>query len=388
MRHFVSAKRNGMTMKISDYLMLVLPFLALSCHKVEDSRVTSPEPVGVSRSEVAMILSRLDIRTAQMQEVHDAVSSSSGNGYDEEYMMTDLFNSPGSGVGDGPATKTARSGRYSTPLKDLITDYLAGSMSTKAGAADVQAYIRTLEESGLQIYWPYSEDWDGQELPIITYDPGYGAESNYGYVISEGNVVDSVLVDENLARSRPVWVINSNDDCGFTPMELFATESGTKAPAGTKKLYLEDFTMLRNYDSWFGGASEFFVKCGAVDGFKASKDEDLKLYYPSVTDFMVVVRRKQLGKPVPLGIFMLSDVTDQMDKVAFLVVEDDGGTATSWKCSATVKYNSKNYGFDIEIPYKEKDDIVWRGQLPVSYFNDGEKVKGRFGDVEITFALE
>ena len=375
-------------MKISGFLMLILPFLAVSCHKVEDFPAMSHEPVGVTRSEVAMILSRLDIRTGQMQEVHDAVSSSSGNGYDEEYMMTDLFNSPGSGVGDGPATKAARSGRYGTPLKDLITDYLAGSMSTKAGAADVQAYIRALEESGLQIYWPYSEDWDGQELPIITYDPGFGAESNYGYMISEGNVVDSVLVDENMARSRPVWVINSNDDCGFTPMELFAAESGTKAPAGTRKLYLEDFTMLRNYDSWFGGASEFFVKCGAVDGFKASRDEDLKLYYPSVTDFMVVVRRKQLGKPVPLGIFMLSDVTDQMDKVAFLVVEDDGGTATSWKCSATVKYNSKNYGFDIEIPYKEKDDIVWRGQLPVSYFSEGEKVKGRFGDVEITFALE
>ena len=80
-----------------------------------------------------------------------------------------------------------------------------------------------------------------------------------------------------------------------------------------------------------------------------------------------------------------------MEKIAFLVVEDDGGTTTSWKCSATVKYNSKSYGFELEIPYKDKDDIVWRGQLTRNLmqplFDTGTMTR-RFGDVEITFGLE
>ena len=150
--------------------------------------------------------------------------------------------------------------------------------------------------------------------------------------------------------------------------------------------------MLRHYDSWFGGASEFFIKSGAVDGFKASKDEDLKNYSPSLTDFMVVVRRSQLGKKVPFNAILLTNFTDQMEKIAFMVIEDDGGTVTSWKCSAVVKYNSKQYGFELEIPYKDKDDVVWRGQLTRNYFKEvfdqgGGNLTGRFGDVEITFGL-
>ena len=247
------------------------------------------------------------------------------------------------------------------------------------------------------------EDWDGETLPIITYDPGYGAETNMGYVLEYGpegaEVVDSVLVDEALAMTRPVWVINRNDDAGFTPLEMFL-KSGTDASSEyapavsivggedeSRMLLVKSFQMLRNYDSWFGGASEFFVKCGAVDGFKASTDEELRLYTPSVTDFMVVVKRRQLGKTIPLDALLLTSLTPQMENVAFLIIEDDGGKTTSWKCSAVVKYNSKSYGFEINIPYKDRDDIVWRGQLSSSFFEGKDEVSGRFGDVVVTFAL-
>ena len=215
-------------------------------------------------------------------------------------------------------------------------------------------------------------------------------------------MVDSVLVNEQLARERPVWVVNRNDDAGFTPLELFLEEvPGTKAAkkdpgkdAGKEYIFsIQSFKMLRNYDSWFGGASEFFIKTGAVDGFKATKDEDLKNYSPSLTDLMVVVRRSQVGKKIPFDAVLLTNFTDQMEKIAFMVIEDDGGTTTSWKCSAVVKYNSKQYGFELEIPYKDKDDVVWRGQLTRNFFQEvfdqgGGTLTGRFGDVEITFGLK
>lgn len=386
---------------------LLCAFALASC---DEMRPFNPNPdQGLfSLSDVAKILSDLPLESEHLDEVYDAVSASSGHGYDEEYRLTDLFEAPGAGVGDSPQTRATKAGGYTMPLRELFANYLTDKYGTKAGAADVERYINALSDSDMQIYWPYSEEWNGKDFPIVTFDPGYGAEANYGYEVridSHGaHVVDSVIVTERVARERPVWVINRNDDAAFTPFELFEENTGTKASKDKDKdkgqgdskeyiLSIRDFKMLRNYDSWFGGASEFFIKTGAVDGFKATKDEDLKNYSPSLTDLMVVIKRSQLNRKVPFNALLLTNFTEQMEKIAFMVIEDDGGTTTNWKCSAVVKCNSKQYGFELNIPYKDKDDIVWRGQLTRNYFDDvfakgGGTLTGRFGDVEITFALE
>lgn len=391
-------------MKTFRFCAALLCALALASCGEKQPFDPTPDQGLFSLSDVAKMLSDLPLETEHLDEVYDAVTSSSGHGYDEEYRLTDLFEAPGAGVGDSPQTRATKAGGYAMPLRDLFANYLSDKYGTKAGAADVERYINALSESDMQIYWPYSEEWNGQDFPIVTFDPGYGAEANYGYEVridSHGaHVVDSVIVTEQVARERPVWVINRNDDAGFTPFELFEESAATKASKDKGKrdeteyvLSIRDFKMLRNYDSWFGGASEFFIKTGAVDGFKATKDDDLKNYSPSLTDLMVVIKRSQLNRKVPFNALLLTNFTEQMEKIAFMVIEDDGGTTTSWKCSAVVKYNSKTYGFELDIPYKDKDDIVWRGQLTRNYFDNvfaqgGGTLTGRFGDVEITFALE
>lgn len=341
---------------------------------------------GFDLSSLARMFAALPIGLDQMEEVKDAASASIGNGYDEEYTMKQLIEAPGCGVGDNP-TKAVK---YARPLRDMIAEYLA--KGTKAGAKDVEEYLNALSQSDLQLYWPYSEDWNGEELPIITFDPGYGSDYNYGYKLGRDSngfsVVDSVYVDEQIAREHPVWVINTNDDAGFTPLDLYTEAAQSSTKSGPRKLFLRSFTMLRHYDSWFRGGSEFFVKCGAVNGFHATTEAEMRLYYPSVTDFMVVVKRKQLGEEVPYNGIIMTDFTNQLENLAFLITEDDGGTQTSWKCSATVKVKSKSYGFECDIPYNEKDDIVWRGQLSASFFQEADYVTGRFGDVLISFALE
>lgn len=354
----------------------------------------------MTKREVARMLSSLPIGSGQMGEVYDAVSSSSANGYDEEYMMLDLLTIPGAGVGDDRTKAVKASSAYSVPMKTLIADYLAGkaSASTKSGAADVQRYLDDLRDSGMQIYWPYSEEWDGETLPLITFDPGNGAESNYAYVIGSGargyEVLDSIFVDETIARERPVWVINQNDDSGSIPLSsLLSTKSfwddeDEDDDAEKYNLHIKDFTMLRQYDSWFAGASEFHIWCGGVDGFYASTEEQLKNYSPSITDFVVVVKRSEVGEKKRFNAVLVTDFSDQLDKLAFLIVEDDGGTRTNWKCSASVKIKSKTYGFDIDIPFRTSDDVVWRGQLGATYFTKGKSIEGRFGDVKLTFALE
>ncbi len=384
-------------MKASELLLLPLGLLLLgACDPVVTDRPAGPEAL-LTMSDLAKIISELPLEQEHLQEVYDAVNSSSGNGYDEEYTMDKLFTSPGSGVGErGESTKAAA---YATPLRELFADYFRSRSETKAGAADVEAYVNSLRDSDMQIYWPYSEDWDQETFPVVTFDPGDGAKTNYGYMLgfddSGAHVVDSVLVTEELARERPVWVINRNADSAYTPVTLLDYDSPSavrtvqEAKAkGKKMLTIKDFTMARHFDSWFAGASEFFIRCGAVDGFKAKTDDELKQYSPSVTDFMIVVKRKFVKCKVPFNAILLTDFTDQIEQLAFMIIEDDGGTTTSWKCNAMVKYNSKSYGFEVELPYRDKDDIVWRGYLDRSFFTDSSLIKGRFGDVTVTFELQ
>ena len=381
---------NHKTRTMKKSLLLSLMMLAACGGTLqEELEPALQEPFEMTPAGIARMLAQLPIGPGQLQEVADAVGGSSSNGYDEEYTMNLLLSAPGAGV--GPQTRALNS--YDKPLRDMIRDWLGDRPSTRG---DVEDIMSMLEESGFQIYWPYSEDWDQTSYPVITYDPGWGAESNWGYELAPGPdgavIADTLLVDEALAKKRPVWVVNSNSDSGFTPLELFAQKAPdspeAQPSAKNRKLMLRSFQMLRNYDSWFGGASEFWIKCGAVEGFTASTEAELKLYTPSVTDFMIIVKRKYVGKVMPYEAILVADYTAQMDKLAFLITEDDGGTRTTWKCDATVKIQSKAYGFTLDIPYNEKDDIVWRGQLPVSFFQEEDIVKGRFGDVVIAFELQ
>ena len=368
--------------------------LVLGLTACQNAELWSPEKEDEGMEmTMAKVFSQLPLDSSHLDEVFNAVSSSSTNGYDEEYRFLDLLGNPGAGVGDGDVFLPASKGPatvYERPLKDLLAEYFEEHPLTKAGGAEES--LELLRESDCQIYWPYSEEWDGKTFPLITFNPGTGMDYSEGYEIRPGSgKPEPIRITEDLAKERPVWVINTNNDADYTPAKIFldnglsGMEASSRADGEKKLLLLRNFKMLRNYDNWLEGGSEFFIKCGAVNGFKASKEEDLAKYSPSVTDCMVVVKRKQLGLSLPLGVVMLTDFTDQMENIAFMITEDDGGTVTQWKCEAMVKYNSKSYGFTLDIPYRSKDDIVWRGQLSRDYLTGSRYTSARLGDVEVTF---
>lgn len=368
----------------------------------------------VKIDSVARLLSALPLGHEHLVEVHNAVSASSENGYDEEYMMRDLFAAPGSGVGDDEKTRAASACAYDNPLRDLIRMHLVGAaggepgqagLPTRAALLTAEEYLDALERSDIQIYWPYSENWDGKTMPIVTFDPGGKDTVNVGYRMAMdpgGELhVEEVIVDEELAKTSPVWVVNRNDDSGYMSLEKLRRQDPGWTPGGgdvivktkatdgerIKTLVLKDFMMRRNFDPWFAGASEFFVKCGRVEDFSASTEAELKLYTPQISDFMIVVKRRQVMQKTPFNAIIVSQWTEQAESFAFMIVEDDGGTKTEWKCSAVVKIQSKSYGFEIALPFNTRDDIVWRGQLSRKYLEQYDNITSRFGDVDLTFAF-
>ena len=357
------------------------------------------KPLVFTLDEVARLLAAVPVGASQVAEVRDAVSSSTGNGYDEEYPMRLVFEAPGTGVGSEPAT---RAEAYPEPLRDLLAAEIRRQYGTRA--RDAEAFLDALSESDVQIYWPFSEAFEGNETPIITFDPGGQETKNVGWIRQEDGTVEEVIVDEDLAQEHPVWVINRNRDAEYRSLEMLRREDPEWGQGGSilvrprasatraedrdfKTLVLRSFQANRQFDTWFAGGSEVWVKCGAVEDFYATTEAELRLYSPSITDFLIVVRRKQVGEVLDFNAVLVSEWTGMLDNCAFMMVEDDGGTMTTWKCSAMVKYNSRSYGFEIEIPLRARDDIIWRGALTRTYIERNNGLTGHFGDVDLVLEL-
>lgn len=389
-------------------LLIGAMLLAISCENVDTNPRNKDDDgsIHIELEQVAAILSAIELQSEQLLEVHDAVSSSSTNGYDEEYTMRHLFENPGSGVGE-ITSKSSR--RYSTPLRDLISNQVKTMTATKAVGVDADAFLDALSSSDMQIYWPFSDDWDGKTMPVITFDPEDGSQNNIGYrFVSDdsGRHLEEVVVDEEFAMTEPVWVVNRNSDAGYTSLEMMRREDPqwgegggaiivkpmgkqpSKAPQTVSRaLVLKDFTMKRNYDTWFAGASEFFIKIGYLDNFTASTEAELQIFNPLVTDCMVVVKRRNLGVPQQMNVMLMTDWSPQMTSSAFMISEDDGGTQTEWTCKAKVFIESKSYGVEINLPIRTKDDVVWRGELSNRWIEENNNRTWAFGDVDLTFEL-
>ena len=149
---------------------LAMAGLLGGCEKVivtpveeEDS---SSQPA-VLLEDVARLLSVLPLESEQLEEVYDAARASATNGYDEEYRMQELFSEPGAGVGDKASTKADG---YRRPLRELLRE---AALSTKADGIleDPEAWLEALESSDVQIYWPFSEAWDGDSFPVVLSTP-------------------------------------------------------------------------------------------------------------------------------------------------------------------------------------------------------------------------
>lgn len=383
-------------------LALCLPalvaLLAVSC-RMEDHAPESIEgesSVVVSQivpEEIARMFSLMDLDLENVREVHSAVLASSSNGYDEEYTLEKLVNSPGSGVGDERMGITRAALPGGETLRDVIAANCVCGIATRS-----DGLLGLLAESGLQIYWPYSEDWDGKTMPAVTFDPEDGSTSNTGWVRerrADGRCsISQVTVDEEYARTHPVWIINRNEDALYlTPQILektgdsVAENPATRASDSFKTLRLKEFKAHRNFDSIFAGGSEIVVKLGALNAFKADVASDIRAFSPEITDMVINVKRKQVGMPIRLNTLLVSEWSSQLEDAVLMMVEDDGGKRTSWKCLGTVKIKSKSYGFEVELPLNKNDDIIWRGKLSKNYLEQNNGIANRLGDVSVTFTI-
>jgi len=86
----------------------------------------------------------------------------------------------------------------------------------KRNDLNLDSLFSWIKDNNVQVYWPYTDLWDGKTIPTISYDPmEKEADQNEGFkvvVASDGTTkIETVLVNDEYASNNPVWILNFNE---------------------------------------------------------------------------------------------------------------------------------------------------------------------------------
>lgn len=327
-----------------------------------------------SFNEVASLLTTLPMNDEIYKEVHQAVETSLNYGLDEEYRFKEILD-------NSENSKIVNHTKSSTSLGALIKSHISQQTKTQS----VEAYNKLMElmlKSDIQIYWPYSEDWDGKTAPYITFAPdNFDQEWNYAFRRNQTGGIDTVVVNEEFMENNPVWIINNNerkyeDIPSFSKGQsiskniLYATSSSIENQVNTKSTNKENVYTVRlgrfmsshQYDKVWSGGSEFAIQMGAIDQFKIETPEQLKQVSPKVTYIRLTRSRKDIKKRrwIDVNSILSSDWHPNENNAAFMIHEEDQGGTRHWDANLSVTIKSETYGFNAKIPYGSGDDMIYK----------------------------
>ena len=160
------------------------------------------DPVGIQ--EVAELMSVVDIDDAIMQEVKTGVERSVKYGMGETFRFNDILKPEES--------KLIRTMKVTHSLSnELRKAYSSIKSAEKIKLADVE-FFTELANGNLMIRWPYFQNWNGMDKPII----GFASEDGYTlykpvqqkdgtFFVEEKKVTDEYI------KENPIWVIAESD---------------------------------------------------------------------------------------------------------------------------------------------------------------------------------
>lgn len=170
-----------------------------------DSRAKKPvDPINYD--QVALLVARIAGESTSQQEVFKAVKNK-WEGYEVVLLKHILNKKTDAGQALSFSTETS--------AEKLVTAYQSGAYpKTKRGKANADL-LKFIKDNNLEIRWHYWQNWDGKEVPTVTFNPGVKATANVGYrFVKNGNgyTVQEVQVDDDYAFAHPTWVIDAHND--------------------------------------------------------------------------------------------------------------------------------------------------------------------------------
>lgn len=309
----------------------------------------------------------LDLEMVKEMKVN--VERSLKKGGDEEVTFKEILSqTPAAnytrGVSGTAGSKFA--GKFASKLTEQLKQN-PPSLGTRSAAP--AEYMQQLEMDGVNLYWPYSEDWDGRTMPVIAISP---EDDNQDKVLAyklketeEGFILDEeLIVDEEYAKINPVWVINYAEVIDApniidTPRD--AGTNGSEVGKDIASVYLGSFKSTKQHDPWHKGGSEYYVE--ASSPLHKEVNGKIEVINDNFFRTRITFTRKEIGAQTKrnfgYGLPIVTQWQKELDKIAFFVFENDASLFNgNVDIDLSATWKGQTYGFKVKLPFGSGDDQI------------------------------
>lgn len=381
------------------YILIICgAILFVSCNEDDDKLYNNFDGI---KKTTGIIYSTKDIanrlatalieKPSLAEDIHKGIDTIVNFGLDENLTMFDI-------------KKTDKSVFFSNPNQfSSLQDVFSNDFLEACGYTEDNFY------NDLNIYWGYHDEWDHKTPPIIAYvDQDVSPDRINGYLI-KGNSIQNIAISSAFFDSviAPVIIINFNET-SYSEYPEFKigkrTKNGTTFLKGTpilkddepaqeygiydnpNKIYEAVFRALQSangaqYDYWYAGGSEIYVKSGAID---ANGN-------PKYNNHRCELTRKEIKNRTTIYYeypILFDDWKVEYLNMPTSIYEQDPGTETTIAASISIK----NIGsVSVNIPLKNNDDLIGSvDRSRASYMADhanGDNWK-QYGSMKISMGLK
>jgi len=312
------------------------------------------------RKNVYIVTENLITNKTAVDEVFEAINKRVFG--DEAVLISDLLE---------PSISILKSVSTAT----FSSEFLKALNSTNLKSATTSDYndlLDQIKKSGIQIYWPYHENWDGETLPTITYFDGVNEDENVG-IKPDGS---EVLVNEIYSLNNPVWIINELESFGGDASQYrayvqnilkknFQMKSVNNGPGYiTCNNYLSQ--CIEQTDGLFNGGPDIrIIRVGQIDEWTASLTDDYGTYLikPSRDD---VKYKRWIAEG---GYWETEWYPGKKYQVMCIYDEDNTSSTVKLEGSLTGTYKVNNDSLVIEVPFSTDYSFNYNSDEGIIYQN-------------------
>lgn len=266
--------------------------------------------------------------------------------------------------------------------KSVLKSFIHSNLSLNGSALRAANSNDVFKIDDVEIYWPYSEDWDGISQPVIVLNNSDGTQyieedKTYAYKFTKDGghyVIDTLIVDENYAENNPVWVVNKNHvslqdiinlksgnfaSTKYIPRQETNTLTRSAEPGSyVSTLMIKSIQSTQQHDDWLNGGSEYIIYWG----FPANEIFKLGEHHTGQIHFSRKEIKKRTTKTINFTGNYDWDKTQTHNKIK--VIEFDPGKNVKFTFSLKGKYKAVEGEFKTEITLNNNDDFIMEYLVP------------------------
>lgn len=338
-------------------ILLTLFNVLCSCTSDQDEQKAIAESITDQDLEcLSKVFSIVCLDDNTRKEINQFVIESIRRGLDEQLYFKDIY------CAKSKDTRS-RNNSYSN-LEKRINAALSIASGTRSLSMASKDLSSILKNEDMELYWPYSENWDGIESPVVTFAPidDRIIDDVIAYAYDEElNSFVELMVNESYAMNHPVWVIRLSEtpynesicvlgNCSNSDLRL--TRTGNTGHCWQ----MDSLQCTYQYDSWLLGGPDFrfIIAYPAGEGYVAATTEFRQNFTRSEVNNEIWKKYPSLSRPLNQD-WSVSQITNHLQ----LVEEDrNNGNSTTLTFSVKALIAGVEVNSSISLPISLYDEHI------------------------------